>query len=69
VCSTRLPDHGLDFSDKQAGRLFLLCGVATGLTSAAAMPEAVLLFIIEVTEGERACLEDPDCFERSELSG
>jgi hypothetical protein len=69
VCSTRLPDRSLDFSDKQAGRLFRLCGVATGLTSAAAMPEALLLFIIEVAEGERACLEDPYCFERPGLSG
>jgi hypothetical protein len=33
------------------------------------MPEAVLLFIIEVAEGERACLEDPYYFERPELSG
>ena len=69
MCSTRLPDHGLNFSDKQAGRLFRLCGVATGQTSAAAMPEALLLFIIGLAEGERACLEDPDCFERPELSG
>ena len=69
MCSTALPDHGLDFSDKQAGRLFRLCGLATGLTPAVAMPATPLLFIIGLAEGERACLEDPYCFERPGLSG